>query len=121
MGVFVPAVNPESVNLGFMVLKGSRQLFLPGALAIAAGIFTYSERVMKTVGENIFELSSDAALIVVLAHALVLFIFSSSSLSEFISGLGLPATPLVPVSSSQVHSRGYPGHRNTQRGKKHKY
>lgn len=47
MGVFVPAVNPESVNLGFMVLKGSRQLFLPGALAIAAGIFTYSERVMK--------------------------------------------------------------------------
>ncbi|MDT8401013.1 MAG: inorganic phosphate transporter [Bacteroidales bacterium] len=102
MGVFVPAVNLESVNLGFMTLEGPQQLFLLGGLAIAAGIITYSGRVMKTVGQNIFELSSDAALIVVLAHSLVLFIFSSSSLSEFISGLGLPAIPLVPVSSSQV-------------------
>lgn len=102
MGVFVPAMDLESIDLGFMVLGGSQQLFLLGALAIAAGIFTYSGRVMKTVGKNIYELSSDSALIVVLAHSIVLFIFSSSSLSEFISGLGLPAIPLVPVSSSQV-------------------
>lgn len=102
MGVFVPALDLESINLGFMVLGGSQQLFLLGSLAIAAGIFTYSGRVMKTVGKNIYELSSDSALIVVLAHSIVLFIFSSSSLSEFISGLGLPAIPLVPVSSSQV-------------------
>ncbi|MEE4213644.1 MAG: anion permease [Bacteroidales bacterium] len=102
MGVFVPALDLESIDLGFMVLGGSQQLFLLGALAIAAGIFTYSGRVMKTVGKNIYELSSDSALIVVLAHSIVLFIFSSSSLSEFISGLGLPAIPLVPVSSSQV-------------------
>lgn len=102
MGVFVPALDLESINLGFMVLDGSQQLFLLGSMAIAAGIFTYSGRVMKTVGKNIYELSSDSALIVVLAHSIVLFIFSSSSLSEFISGLGLPAIPLVPVSSSQV-------------------
>jgi len=102
MGVFVPALDLESINLGFMVLGGSQQLFLLGSLAIAAGIFTYSGRVMKTVGKNIYELSSDSALIVVLSHSIVLFIFSSSSLSEFISGLGLPAIPLVPVSSSQV-------------------
>jgi PiT family inorganic phosphate transporter len=102
MGVFVPAMDLESINLGFMVLDGSQQLFLLGSLAIAAGIFTYSGKVMKTVGKNIYELSSDSALIVVLAHSIVLFIFSSSSLSEFISGLGLPAIPLVPVSSSQV-------------------
>ena len=102
MGVFVPAVNFGNINLGFISLDSAQQLFLLGGLAIAAGIFTYSERVMKTVGSNIFELSSDAALIVVLSHSLVLFIFSSSRLSEFISGLGLPAIPLVPVSSSQV-------------------
>ena len=102
MGVFVPAVNFGNINLGFISLNSAQQLFLLGGLAIAAGIFTYSERVMKTVGKNIFELSADAALIVVLSHSLVLFIFSSSRLSEFISGLGLPAIPLVPVSSSQV-------------------
>lgn len=102
MGVFVPAVDFGVIDLGIIKLDGAQQLFLLGGLAIATGIFTYSEKVMKTVGRNIFELSADAALIVVLSHSLVLFIFSSSRLSEFISGLGLPAIPLVPVSSSQV-------------------
>ena len=37
---------------------------------------------MQTVGNNIMELSSEAALVVVLAHSLVLFIFSSQSLQE---------------------------------------
>lgn len=102
MGVFVPAINLDSVEIGFISLNSAQQLFLLGGLAIAAGILTYSGKVMKTVGTNIFELSADAALIVVLAHSLVLFIFSSSRLSEFITGMGLPAIPLVPVSSSQV-------------------
>ena len=102
MGVFVPAVDFGVIDLGIIRLDGAQQLFLLGGIAIASGIFTYSERVMKTVGRNIFELSADAALIVVLSHSLVLFIFSSSRLSEFVAGLGLPAIPLVPVSSSQV-------------------
>ncbi len=48
------------------------------------------------------ELSSEAALVVVLAQALVLFIFSSSGLSSFLTGIGLPPIPMVPVSSTQV-------------------
>ncbi|MEA1885876.1 MAG: inorganic phosphate transporter [Bacteroidota bacterium] len=102
MGVFVPAVNFGKINLGFISLDSAQQLFLLGGIAIAVGIFTYSRKVMQTVGRNIFELSADAALIVVLSHALVLFIFSSTRLSEFVSSLGLPPIPLVPVSSSQV-------------------
>ena len=102
MGVFVPAMNLETVKLGIITLDSGQQLFLLGGIAIATGILTYSKRVMRTIGQNIFELSADAALIVVLSNSLVLFIFSSSSLSEFISGLGLPPIPLVPVSSSQV-------------------
>jgi phosphate/sulfate permease len=41
-------------------------------------------------------------MVVVLAESLVLFIFSSSALSDFFVRLGLPAIPMVPVSSSQV-------------------
>jgi PiT family inorganic phosphate transporter len=102
MGVFVPAIDLPPVKIGFIVLNSGQQLFLLGGIAIAAGIITYSSRVMKTVGNNLMEISSDAALVVVLAHSLVLFIFSSTALSDFIVSIGLPPIPLVPVSSSQV-------------------
>lgn len=102
MGVFVPSVLLDPVNLGLFTLSGAQQLFLIGGISIAAGIITYSEKVMKTVGNSLMQLTADAALVVVLAHSLVLFIFSSSSLSQFVVSMGLPPIPLVPVSSSQV-------------------
>ena len=102
MGVFVPAFSLHDLNLGLFTLSSSQQLFLFGSIAIATGILTYSRRVMETVGGNILELTAEAAMVVVLAQALVLFIFSSSALSNFLTGLGLPSIPLVPVSSSQV-------------------
>lgn len=102
MGVFLPAFNLNDINLGIFSLNSSQQLFLLGGIAIAIGIITYSKRVMETVGGSIIELSSEAALVVVLAQALVLFIFSSSSLSGLFIKIGLPPIPMVPVSSSQV-------------------
>jgi phosphate/sulfate permease len=75
---------------------------LLGGLACATGILTYSYKVMNTIGNNILELSSEAALVVVLAQALVLFIFSSTGLSNLFVKAGLPPIPMVPVSSSQV-------------------
>jgi PiT family inorganic phosphate transporter len=102
MGVFVPAFQLSTLDLGIFTLTSAQQLFLLGGLAIAAGILTYSHRVMETVGGSIMELSSEAALVVVLAQALVLFIFSSSGFSSLIQGIGLPAIPMVPVSSTQV-------------------
>ena len=102
MGVFIPSFNLHEINLGVFILSSAQQLFLLGALAIAAGILTYSKKVMETVGNNIIELSSEAALVTVLSQALVLFIFSSSWLSSLFIRIGLPPIPMVPVSSSQV-------------------
>ncbi|MBK7713501.1 MAG: inorganic phosphate transporter [Bacteroidales bacterium] len=102
MGVFLPAFNLNDLNLGLFTLTSAQQLFLLGGLAIATGIITYSWKVMDTLGNNILELSAEAALVVVLAQSLVLFIFSSSGLSMFFVHHGLPAIPMVPVSSSQV-------------------
>jgi len=102
MGVFAPAFNLSDLDLGVFVLNSNQQLFLLGSLAIAVGIITYSKRVMDTVGSNIVELSAEAALVVVLAESLVLFIFSSSGLSNLFVRMGLPPIPLAPVSSSQV-------------------
>ncbi len=103
MGVFV-ASNPfTDINfMGLFRLTGTQVLFFVGGLAIAVGIYTYSYKVMKTVGSDIFKLSPIAALVVVLAESLVLFIFASQSLEKLLIKLGLPTIPLVPVSSSQA-------------------
>jgi PiT family inorganic phosphate transporter len=102
MGVFVPSISLGDADFGIFVLTGSQQLFFLGGIAIAAGILTYSKKVMQTVGSNLLELTSEAAFVVVLSQALVLFIFSSTWLSGVLVGIGLPAIPLVPVSSTQV-------------------
>ncbi|MFP4470639.1 MAG: inorganic phosphate transporter [Bacteroidales bacterium] len=102
MGVFIPSVEFAPLDLGIFTLNSNQQLFFLGGIAIAVGIFTYSHRVMRTVGNDLMPLTAEAAIVVVLAHSLVLFIFSSTWLSESLQSLGLPPVPLVPISSSQV-------------------
>ncbi|MBK9302903.1 MAG: anion permease [bacterium] len=103
MGVFVPVAPFPGLDLPFGVaLDGAQQLFLLGGLSIALGVFTYSRRVMTTVGGDLFKLTPQMALVVVLAQSLVLFLFSSQPLQRALQGAGLPALPLVPVSSTQA-------------------
>ncbi len=102
MGVFTDAVHFPEIHIGWLVISGKQQLFFVGGVAIAIGIITYSKHVMETVGNTLMPLTPEAALVVVLAQAMVLFIFSSQSLSNAVASIGLPAIPLVPVSSSQV-------------------
>ncbi|MBE0661493.1 MAG: inorganic phosphate transporter [Bacteroidales bacterium] len=102
MGVFFSSAPSLELDFGILTLDGVQILFLLGGLAIALGIFTYSKRVMNKVGNGILSLTPEAAIVVVLAHSLVLFIFSAQSLATLISSLGLPPLPMVPVSSTQV-------------------
>jgi len=102
MGVFVPSAPLVLIDFGLFSLNGTQLLFLVGGLAIATGIFSYSRKVMDTVGSGIQSLTPEAAVVVVLSLALVLFIFSSTSLSEGLKAIGLPSLPLVPISSTQV-------------------
>jgi PiT family inorganic phosphate transporter len=102
MGVFVPSSPFQDVDVaGLFTLTSLQQLFLLGGLAIAVGVF-YSKTVMMTVGNSIIPVSPIGAWVVVLAQSLVLFIFSSTELVNFVVSLGLPPYPLVPVSSSQA-------------------
>lgn len=101
MGVFVTSF-PISLNIGPLSVSPSQLLFFIGSLAIALGICTYSKKVIYTIGNGVLSMTPAMAMAVVLAQALVLFIFSSSSLSNALIGVGLPPIPLVPVSSTQV-------------------
>ena len=103
MGVFVPSSPFENIKIaGILDISAVEQLFLLGAIAIAIGVYTYSKRVMMTVGGSLMTLSPTGALVVVMASSLVLFVFSSKELSNFVASLGLPPIPLIPVSSSQA-------------------
>lgn len=104
MGVFVGSSPLQDVDFfGLFTLSAAQQLFLLGGLSIAVGVTsTYSEKVMQTVGRNLFRLSPEAALVVVLSHGLVLFLFASQRLESFLQSHNLPTLPLVPVSSTQA-------------------
>jgi PiT family inorganic phosphate transporter len=103
MGVFVLSspVHQLELPLG-IILNKAQVLFLLGGLAIATGIITYSQKVIFTVGHRIMQLSPLMAWVVVASQGLVLFLFSSQKLQEFLLCHNLPALPLVPVSSTQA-------------------
>jgi PiT family inorganic phosphate transporter len=118
MGVFVPA-NPFT-DLSFnslFTLSGTQSLFLLGAIAICIGVFTYSYKVMMTVGNDLFKLTPVAALVVVLSESIVLFLFASKGLETWLASHGLPTIPLVPVSSSHAVIGGIVGIVLAKRGR----
>ena len=103
MGVFVPISPFTDINImNIFVFSSKEQLFLLGGIAIAIGVFTYSRKVMFTIGNDLSKLSPVAAFIVVISHSIVLFLFASQGISSFLQSINLPSIPLVPVSSSQA-------------------
>jgi len=102
MGVFVSSSPFTDFYIGSVEISSVQQLFLVGGIAIAIGVYTYSKGVMMTVGNSLMPLSPVAAFVVVVAHSLVLYIFSSTGLESLLSNAGLPTIPLIPVSSSQA-------------------
>ena len=103
VGVFIPS-SPfvEFQVAGAFTVSPSQQLFLLGGIAIAVGVYTYSEKVVHTVGKGLYTLSPVTAWVVVMAHSLVLFLFASEGLERLLAHFGLPTIPLVPISSSEV-------------------
>ncbi len=102
MGVFIPSSVFQDFSVaGLFNFTGVQQLFLIGGIAIAVGVFTYSKKVMMTVGSEIYRLNPITAFIVVLSSSIVLFLFASQGLKDLLMSNGLPSFPLVPVSSSQ--------------------
>ena len=102
IGVFIPVQPLAELKLGSYSFSSTQQLFLLGGLAIALGVCTYSKKVMLTVGSDLGQLSSTSALVAVISHSIVLFLFASQGLEALLSRYGLPTIPLVPVSSSQA-------------------
>ena len=120
MGVFVPISPFTDINImNIFIFSSKEQLFLLGGIAIAIGVFTYSKRVMFTVGNDLIKMSPVAAFVVVISHSIVLFLFASQGISNFLQSINLPSIPLVPVSSSQAVVGGVIGIGLLKGGKKY--
>jgi len=102
MGVFVPVAPFRPIETYIGTISGNEQLFIIGGIAMAVGVFTYSGKVMQTVGKSIIRLTPVTALVVVFSSSTVLFLFSSQNLERFLAMNGLPTIPLVPISSAQA-------------------
>ena len=102
VGVFIPARPLPDISIGGLIIDSAQQLLILGGLAIATGVITYSRGVMMTVGGTLGRLSAPKALVAVVAHSIVLFLFASKGLESWLMAHGLPTIPLVPVSSSQA-------------------
>lgn len=96
---FTPIIE---VDFGFFTLDGIHILFFIAGLFMVAGAVMSSKKVMSITDNDLMSLSSEVILVIALAHSLVLLIFSSEALSHIVQSIGLPAIPLVPVSSTQV-------------------
>ena len=103
VGVFVDSSIFTPLQFGnLFTLSGQQVLFLLGAIATGVGVFTYSQKAIRTVGKNVLTFSPMVAWIVILSQSLVLILFSSESLEQFLISLHLPPLPAVPVSSTQA-------------------
>ncbi len=103
VGVFIDSNIFGPLKLGNVyTLNGTQVLFLLGAVAACIGIFTYSQKAIKTIGKNVLSCSPMVAWIVILSESLVLLLFSSEKLEHFLLSINLPPLPAVPVSSTQA-------------------
>lgn len=102
MGVFLSSSPFTDFQVGGLTVTAVQQLFFIGAIAIGAGVVTYSKPVMMTVGRGILPLTPVAAFVSVVSHSIVLLLFSSVALQQLLVRGGMPPLPLIPVSSSQA-------------------
>lgn len=102
VGVFVNSLPFRDYGFfNLFTITAQMQLFFIGGLAISTGVITYSRKTMFAIGQSLFKLSPELALIAVLTQSLVMFLFTSQNIETWLSLHHLPTVPLVPVSSTQ--------------------
>ncbi len=102
VGIFSNLSPDIFVDFGIFSISGIQILFLIGGISIVIGIYSNNWQSLREKDNGILSLAPEATVVVLAAQAVVLFLFSSSWLSNLLISVGLPAFPLVPVSSTQI-------------------
>lgn len=103
MGMFVSATGLNDIVISDkFTITGVQQLFFLGGVSIGVGMLTYGDKVMATVGKDLYKISPITGFTIVLAEFLVLSMFTSKGLESLLLSLNLPTIPLVPLSTTQA-------------------
>lgn len=102
VGIFSNLSPDIFVDFGIFSISGIQILFLIGGISIVIGIYSNNWQSLREKDNGILSLAPETTVVVLAAQAVVLFLFSSSWLSNLLISVGLPAFPLVPVSSTQI-------------------
>lgn len=100
-GVFKNSFS-TSLLLGGLHIPSAQLLSFIASLAIALGFFTYNKKTKHAIGNGILSMTSETIIVIVMAQALVMFVFSGKFLSGIFSNMGFTALAATPVSSSQI-------------------
>ncbi|WP_300673484.1 inorganic phosphate transporter [Desulfoluna sp.] len=103
MGIFLPLSPFSELTLAGISISSAQQLYLVGGTVAAVGMVTWGRNLAEATGDGIFKSKASPVqtLVVVLTQGLVLCLFTSQGLSAYLTGHGLPAMPLVPLSGCQ--------------------
>lgn len=102
VGIFSNLSPNLFVDFGIFSINGIQILFLIGGISIVIGIYSYNWKSISEKDNGILSLAPETTVVVLAVQAVVLFLFSSSWLSNQLISVGLPSFPLVPVSSTQI-------------------
>ncbi len=72
------------------------------SISVIIGVFMADKRVITTVSSGLYPLSPIEALVTIISCGLAMSCFSSINLSHFLTHLGLPTFPLVPVPTASL-------------------
>jgi phosphate/sulfate permease/DNA-binding CsgD family transcriptional regulator len=108
-GVYIQSLTDLNVNILNWEISADLVLFVLAAISIIAGFFVSQLISGKKEKKLIFELSTEANFSVMIAYAIVFFLFSSRSFQEFLHLLGFSGYDLIPISTFHVLTAGLVG------------
>jgi phosphate/sulfate permease/DNA-binding CsgD family transcriptional regulator len=108
-GVYLLSFSNLKIRVLDLEISAQLILFILAALSIVGG-FLISQFIKKEKKQKlVFELSTEANFSILLTYAIIFFLFSSTTLQEFLHFIGLPGYDLIPISTFHVLAAGLVG------------
>lgn len=108
-GVYLLPLSDLKISILNWDISATMVLFILAGISIIIGFFAAQLIKHKKRGKLVFELSTEANFSVLLAYAIVFFLFSSRFFQDFLNLMGFTGYDLIPLSTFHVLTAGLVG------------